>query len=63
MPPGNKYVVAFNSSGECMSELQLKPNLREPFWPALLIPIGLGLTIVWIGMLGYGMIKLVELAI
>ena len=63
MPPGNKHLMASNSSGDCMSELQLRPSFREQVWPAVLIPIGLGLTIVWIGMLGYGMIKLVELAI
>jgi hypothetical protein len=47
-----------------MSELQVKPSgFFDRFWPATLITVGLGLTIVWVCVLGYGVIKLVELVI
>ena len=53
-----------NAWGMPMSELQLKPpGFFNRLWPAVLIPVGLGLTIVWVCVLGYGAMKLVELVI
>jgi len=50
--------------GKRMSDLQLaRPSFFSLFWPAVLIPIGLGLTISWICLLGYGLIEVVRLAI
>ena len=36
---------------------------RDSMWPKVVIAFGLGLTIAWIGLLGFGMIKLIYLAI
>ena len=40
---------------------------REPFsrrvWPTGVIAFGIGLTAAWMCLLGYGLVKLVELAI
>jgi hypothetical protein len=48
--------------GEVMSEIQLKAHAR-PFWPAVVIAIGISLTISWTILLGYGVFKLVKFAI
>ena len=37
-------------------------NARDSMWPKVVIVFGLGLTIAWIGLLAFGVIKLVELA-
>ena len=34
-----------------------------PLWPATLVASGLGLTFAWMSFLGYGLIKLIEVAI
>jgi hypothetical protein len=38
---------------------------REPrhIWPRVIVAFGLALTVAWICLLGYGLVKLVELAI
>jgi len=35
----------------------------EPVWPKAVIVFGITLTIAWIGLLGFGLIKLIERAI
>lgn len=37
-------------------------QLIRRIWPAAMIALGLGLTAAWIGLLGYGLVLLVELA-
>jgi len=32
-------------------------------WPAAIIAFGLGLTVVWVCLLGYGLVRLVEFAL
>jgi hypothetical protein len=46
-----------------MSELVSKPRIHNSIWPIAVITFGLSLTAAWIGLLGYGLIKLIELAI
>jgi hypothetical protein len=36
---------------------------REPIWPTAVIALGISLSAVWIGLLAYGLVKLIELAI
>jgi hypothetical protein len=36
---------------------------RESMWPRAVIVVGVGLTIAWIGLLGFGLIKLIQFAI
>jgi hypothetical protein len=36
---------------------------REPFWPAAVVVFGISLTAAWSILLGYGLIKLIRLAI
>jgi hypothetical protein len=38
-------------------------NFVSRLWPAVLIPIGSGMTIVWVCFLGYWLIELVDLVI
>ena len=35
---------------------------RESTWPKAVIVVGVGLTIAWIGLLGFGLIKLIAYA-
>lgn len=35
----------------------------RPVWPAAILALGLGLTAVWIGFLGYHLTKLIQIAI
>ena len=35
---------------------------RESMWPKVMIVFGVGLTIAWIGLLGFGLIKLIAYA-
>ena len=30
-------------------------------WPRIIVPVGLGLTLVWGSFLGYGLVRLIEL--
>ena len=47
-----------------MTEIQSElPVRREPFWPAALITFGLSLTAAWVILLGYGLVRLIGLAI
>jgi len=36
---------------------------RRPFWPRIVVAVGLGLTVAWMIVLGYGFYRLLELAI
>ena len=46
-----------------MSELQSKLSIHISMWPTIVIAFGLSLTAVWIGLLGYAVFRLIELAI
>jgi len=47
-----------------MTELQSElPVRNDPFWPAAVITLGMGLTAAWVILLGYGLVKLIKLAI
>ena len=42
-----------------MSLIETQPR-RHPFWPAAVITIGISLTVSWVLLVGYGLLKLVE---
>jgi len=46
-----------------MAELQVEKAVRHSIWPVAAIAFGLSLTAAWIGLLGYGLVKLIGLAI
>jgi hypothetical protein len=46
----------------CVSELPLNPS-AQPLWPAAVIVFGLSLTVSWVILLGYGLVRLIERAI
>lgn len=46
-----------------MSKSEDKPAVHYAIWPAVLIGFGLSLTAVWIGLLAYGLVKLIEHAV
>jgi len=47
-----------------MAELRSElPVRNDPFWPVVVITFGLSLTATWVILLGYGLVRLVELAI
>ena len=47
-----------------MAELQSERRVRnDPIWPVAWIVFGLSLTAAWMGLLGYGLVRLIELAI
>jgi hypothetical protein len=57
-------VITIRRRGERMTELQTKlPVRNERFWPAAVITCGIGLTVTWVILLGYGIVRLIELAI
>jgi hypothetical protein len=35
--------------------------LFQRYWPLAMIALGLGLTLVWVSFLGYGLVRLIEL--
>lgn len=39
------------------------PRKRDPLWPAAVVTLGVGLTAAWVILLGYGLIKIIELAV
>ena len=49
--------------GERMSNLEPRPPKHDPLWATIVIAFGLIVTAAWIGLLGYGLVKLIELAI
>jgi hypothetical protein len=51
-------------SGERMTEITSEvPVRRGPFWPQAVITLGLSLTAAWVILLGYGLVKLIEIAV
>jgi hypothetical protein len=47
-----------------MTELQSElPCQNDSFWPAAVITFGLSLTAAWVIVLGYGLVRLIELAV
>jgi hypothetical protein len=47
-----------------MAELASGPTgKREAFWPAAVVTLGISLTAAWVMLLGYGLVRLIELAI
>jgi hypothetical protein len=47
-----------------MTELQVElPGRKDSFWPAAVITFGVSLTAAWVILLGYGLVRLIELAI
>ena len=49
---------------ERMTELQPeRPVRNDPFWPAAVITFGISLTAARVTLLGYGLVRLVDLAI
>ena len=46
-----------------MSESKSEPTVLHRIWPIVVIAFGLSLTAVWVGLLGYGLYKLIDLAI
>ena len=64
MVPGQGLVCGDRSVGDRMSNIELEtPSVLSQLWPALLVPVGLGLTVVWVCFLAYGLIELALLAI
>lgn len=57
--------VAFDPCVSYMSVVQRESlgQQRRPFWPRVVVTVGLGLTVAWVILLGYGFIRLIELAI
>jgi hypothetical protein len=46
-----------------MAQLQPLQTVRNPIWPVLIVACGLSLTATWMGLLGYGLVKLIGLAL
>ena len=45
-----------------MTESEFKPNVRTSVWPVAIVTFGLSLSAVWVGLLGYGLFRLLERA-
>ena len=58
-----QVMIGVAKSRERMSELQSKLRIDSSMWPTIVIAFGLSLTAAWIGLLGYGVFRLIELAI
>ena len=47
-----------------MTELQSKlPVRNDPLWSAVVITFGISLTVAWVMLLGYGLVRLIDLVI
>jgi hypothetical protein len=46
-----------------LASVSAAERVADPFWPKAVVVLGLGLTAVWIGVLGYGIVKLIQLTI
>jgi hypothetical protein len=45
-----------------VSKVQRKASGKnEPFWPAALIAFALSLTAAWLGLIGFGLMQLIDL--
>ena len=67
-----QFVLGGAGQGITMSKINIAPALElalapEPaihrIWPVAVIAFGLGLTAAWMGLLGYGLFKIIEMAI
>jgi hypothetical protein len=48
--------------GKRVSKVQRKASGKnEPFWPAALIAFALSLTAAWLGLMGFGLMQLIDL--
>jgi len=62
LPPAALLLLFLET--ERMTESRSKlPVRNDPFWPAAVITLGIGLTTAWVILLGYGLVRLVGLAI
>ena len=62
--PGKDRCVAIDPWGDRMSNIELETSgFLNQFWPAVLVPVGLGPTVAWVCFLAYGLIELALLAI
>ena len=52
-----------SSGGGTYVKSRVQPPKHGPLWATIVIAFGLILTAAWIGLLGYGLVKLIELAI
>jgi hypothetical protein len=50
-------------TGPMKKRLQPKPPQRHPLWPVATIIFGISLSAMWTLVIGYGLVRLVELAI
>jgi hypothetical protein len=41
----------------------VRSGRRNTIWPVVAIAFGISLTVIWAGILGYGLYKLIDLAI
>ena len=46
-----------------MTALQYEAPIGHPVWLVVLISFGISLTAAWIGLLGYGLYQLIDLAV
>ena len=46
-----------------MTEYELRLPSRQPIWPAAVITFGISLTVSWMILLGYGLIRLLDYVI
>ena len=55
-------LVGVQCLGANVSKVQRKASGKnEPFWPAALIAFALSLTAVWLGLIGFGLMQLIDL--
>ena len=60
-PAGGQHFRAAVMRHERITEFELRAP--QPIWPAAVITFGISLTVSWMILLGYGLIRLIELAI
>jgi hypothetical protein len=58
---GQTQFLPLNPSIEPVGATAAAGPLFQRIWPQAMIALGLGLTVAWTGLLGYGLAKLIEL--
>jgi hypothetical protein len=63
MPPPTDDIATAVPHAADLHASPARSGVNHPIWPEAIIAFALGLNAAWVILLGYGLVKLVELAI
>lgn len=63
MPPPAAEIATAVPHAAHLHAIPARSGVKHPIWPEAVVAFALGVTVGWVILLGYGVVKLVELVI